>query len=648
MMEATQARPLVAEEQSTRGLTITTEFAAYLGIALLSLVLHLALLDSVPLTNAESRGALAAWRAVYPQAPGSAITADSPILFLAHGLSFTVLGASEFSARIFTALAGVGLILLPALFRGLLGRPRALLFSLLLASSPILLAASRLDRPVVWTLLAAGLALWGFWRFWETAQPGFATWGVVFAVSTVLLTDPAGFVLALALLAAALFAWWLMPTDSYTVDEMSRADSLPVLKERIAAWPWRQSLLVSVLVVLLVGSAFMLYPAGLSGVGELLGVGLRRLAAAQPGTPLFFPLLVTLFYEPTLLVFGIASAVLLLQRGTSSFVERFLFGWLLFGIAATAIYAGAGPEHALWILIPLAGLSACLVSELLTSTRHPIWGDVPWWSRWVLAAALVFLLSMFSIHLQAFSRNLSNMTDLGTLFSQSASVNAVWVFIVILFIIIGYFLASSVWGMPATAKGMALGALLFGMVTSLSSGWHIAVTEAANPLELWYSSWNAPALNPLSPAFGLSREAVSGDMLRLRQTLEELTTRASGGFPQMPVVALASDDGVVAWTLRDFPKAQFVDDLSNARGQGIVIAPAQAQPPDLGGSYVGQSFALSSVWNLQTLRPADLLSWWTQRIVLNPDTPTERVVLWLRQDVYNGASPETQASGGQG
>jgi hypothetical protein len=137
-------------------------------------------------------------------------------------------------------------------------------------------------------------------------------------------------------------------------------------------------------------------------------------------------------------------------------------------------------------------------------------------------------------------------------------------------------------------------------------------------------------------------------MLRLRQTLEELTTRASGGFPQMPVVALASDDGVVAWTLRDFPKAQFTDDLTNARGQGIVIAPAQSQPPDLAGSYVGQSFAVASVWNLQTLRPADVLSWWTQRIVLNPDTPTERVVLWLRQDVYNGASPNAQTTGSQG
>jgi hypothetical protein len=648
MMEATQAGPLVAERQPVRGLTVTTEFAAYLGIALLALVLHLALLDAVPLTNAESRGALAAWRAVSPEAPGSAIIPDSPILFLAHGLTFTVLGASEFSARILTTLAGVGLILLPALFRGLLGRSRALLFSLLLASSPVLLAASRLDRPVIWALLAAGLALWGLWRFWDTAQPGFAVSGAVFAIATVLLTDPAGFILALTLLAAGLFAWWLMPTDSYTVDEMSRADSLPILRERVGAWPWPQLLLVSVLVVLLVGSAFMLYPAGLSGVGELLSVGLRRLTAAQPGTPLFFPLLVTLFYEPTLLIAGIASAVWLLQRGTSSFVERFLFGWLLFGVAATAIYAGSGPEHALWILVPLAGLSAYLMNELLTSTRHPIWGDVPWWSRWVLAGAMVFLLSMLSIHLQAFSRNLSTLGDLGTLFSQSASVNAVWVFIVILFIIIGYFLSSSVWGMPATAKGMALGALLFGMVTALSSGWHIGVTEAANPLELWYSSWNAPALNPLSPTFGLSREAVNGDMLRLRQTLEELTTRASGGFPQMPVVALASDDGVVAWTLRDFPKAQFTDDLANARGQGIVIAPAQAQPPDLGGSYVGQSFAVASVWNLQTLRPADVLSWWTQRIVLNPDTPTERVVLWLRQDVYNGASPDAQTSGSQG
>jgi predicted membrane-bound mannosyltransferase len=128
-MEATPS--LIEEtqfEDSTipqREAVISVEFVAYLGLILLALVLRIAQLDAVPLSQPEAREALAAWRAVQPEVTGSAIVPESPLLFLFHSLSFTMLGGSEFTARIWTVLASIGLILTPLLFRNLLGRGRA-------------------------------------------------------------------------------------------------------------------------------------------------------------------------------------------------------------------------------------------------------------------------------------------------------------------------------------------------------------------------------------------------------------------------------------------------------------------------------------------------------------------------------------------
>ena len=101
-------------------------------------------LDSVPLMPSETHNALAAWRAVICRTrPARSLIPTSAILFDAQSISFGLMGGSEFAARIATALAGVALILLPALFRPWLGKTGALLVSLLLAFSPVLLIASR-------------------------------------------------------------------------------------------------------------------------------------------------------------------------------------------------------------------------------------------------------------------------------------------------------------------------------------------------------------------------------------------------------------------------------------------------------------------------------------------------------------------------
>ncbi|MBL8156489.1 MAG: glycosyltransferase family 39 protein [Anaerolineae bacterium] len=598
--------------------SLSGEVLAYIALVVLALVLRIAQLDVVPMTPNEARQALAAWRVVYPDAAGAAIVPDSPLLFALHTLGFSLLGASEFSARIFTALAGIGLALSPLLFRDFLGRARAFLFSLLLTFSPVLLMASRTDSAGVWTMLAVMIALAAFWRYQQSGQGRHVAVSMAAVAAMLFLTEPSGPVAVVVLLVALLGLIW----SRRGLDDDEGLMPPLRLPGRDRTWPWASGALAAGILVVIVATLFTMYPSGLSGIGELLNGTLRGLTTARPLIPPFFPLAITLFYEPVLVVAGLIAVVVLFREGFESLMDRFFLGWLIAGTIAGAAYAGSGPEQALWIVIPLAGLTSGLLYRLLSRLRDPLWYGVPGWSRWVLMLLMIALLSMFTVHAQSVARSLLTNPTIGFQLSSVNAYNMVWLIIIGLFVIIGYFLSSSLWGEQTTQRGALLGVLAFGMVTSLGSGWNAAVPNAGDPVELW------------------NRNATSAETILLRSTLMEMARRESSGFPIVELSVLAPEDGVVAWLLRDFLNARFITEVSAAENQRIVLLPGGVDQPALSSSYVGQRFGVSSVWDMSSLQFPDVLSWWMQRRTRVMGVLSDSVTLWLRQDVYNGVQAD--------
>ncbi|MEP7293419.1 MAG: glycosyltransferase family 39 protein, partial [Chloroflexota bacterium] len=275
---------------------ISLEAVAYLAILVFALVLRLAELDTTPLMPGETHNALAAWRVIMPNAPGEQLIATSPLLFALQSLSFSLFGASEFTARLATVIAGVALVLSPLLFRSLLGSGRAFLLSVLLAFSPVLLTASRASSPDVWALLLAALSLWGFWQAERSSR--YALLAVISFAALAFLVGTGGLLLALILLiAGALTAVWRRTALLSDEDEISTG-AWAALRTSL-----RLALPVAALVVLVVSTGFMLYPAGLSAVGEVLGGAVRALL--QPTGTGGYAALVSVFYEPGLWLFAI-------------------------------------------------------------------------------------------------------------------------------------------------------------------------------------------------------------------------------------------------------------------------------------------------------------------------------------------------------
>ena len=612
----------VDEAEVRRGLVVSVEAIAYIALLVLALVLRLADLSSIPLMPSEAPQALAAWRVTSPLASGDPIVPHSALLFALQSLSFTLMGGSEVAARIATVLAGGAVVVSPALFRDLLGRGRALILSILLLCSPTLLMTSRFSSSAVWSVLLAILTFWGAWQWWEKRQSRYAIAAMVTGAGIIFLTEPGGPILLLIVVLAAIIARTTNRENSFGFDEE------PEVKPGILSeLPLQTGLLIAALVVVVVATGFMLYPAGLSTVGETL-VGAAR-GFAQPSETPFIAFVVSVYYEPFLWLLGIVTVILLIRRGEFGFVERFLVIWVSLGLVVSLLFVGALPEHALWTTIPLIALVSRLVVDLLSVDTRPEFWHVPYWARWIMALAMVALMTIFTMALHDFARTLLNSGD-GTLGSVDLQLsNVILLVIPVLFVIVVFLMAASLWNARAALQGICIGVLAFALITSLGSGWVASVTNADDPLEPFHT------------------ETSSADLFLLRETLFDLADRESNGFSTMGLVVEAPQDSPLAWVVRDFVNARFIDDLNEARGEPIVLISSPLLP-DLGGDYVGQDFTAGDSWILQSLSPLDILAWWTQRkagfVATNSHT-LSTALLWIRQDIYDGIPAGEQFRG---
>jgi len=83
-----------------------------------------------------------------------------PILFHVTAFFYFLFGDNDFVARIYPALLGVGMVMLPLLFRRWLGRTGTLLASIMMLASPLLLYYQRYIREDIPSIFATLIVVW--------------------------------------------------------------------------------------------------------------------------------------------------------------------------------------------------------------------------------------------------------------------------------------------------------------------------------------------------------------------------------------------------------------------------------------------------------------------------------------------------------
>ena len=629
--------------------SISIEALAYLALALLTMLLRLSSLDTAPISDFEANGALHAWHTIEDDAPGAFTPSSSPLTYLAQLTAFSLLGASEFTARIGAAIAGLALALTPLLFRESLGKTRTFVWAALLSLLTIPIVASRIADGVSFMMLFAILTIWLVRRYWYSRRQSDAFWAIASITFMLLLSSPRGIPMLAVMLAAGWLAVWRTALSAPQRLGLPGDDILQLALRRLREFPVAQATFLPIFIVVLTATLFMLNPSGLRSVSELVNQAASGLTQSDSpdGTRLGFIALVA--YEPLLIIYALGGAWLLWKKGDITYIDRFAAAWSAIGALGLLLYPGARATDAMWVVAPLSLLASYGITQLMVDRRVVIlWAAAEddaddsalyspryRWVKWAISAGVLMFLLILAVQFMQVARLLlalpagATFAELFSLLFEPAQIRllqgAGLLVLTAIISLIVFLLTANFWGLGTCLQGIGLGFFWLMLLSGIGGAWNGTIANAADPRHLW------------------RQRAVSDDAYLLRRTLFELANRAPSAFPELEIFIVRDEDGIIrsdgliAWLARDFPRARFVNSPTEAAGEAIVLT---AQPDQghetLRGDYVGQRFLLQRSWSFTDLGLWDLPAWWSQGRLRADILEDVAVMLWLRQDVYDG------------
>jgi len=143
----------------------------FVVILLLALFTRFYILGARVMSHDESLHTKYSWQLYVGQGYVHNPMMHGPLLFHLNALAYFLFGVSDFTSRIFPALAGVVLVLTPWLFRRWLKPAGVVMASVMLLLSPAISYYSRYIRHDVYNMLAAVLVLWTVFQYLARREP---------------------------------------------------------------------------------------------------------------------------------------------------------------------------------------------------------------------------------------------------------------------------------------------------------------------------------------------------------------------------------------------------------------------------------------------------------------------------------------------
>lgn len=613
---------------NTRDCVLVTHETLVLSLLIvLALISRFAHLSDFPLQPREIPNAITPIR--IPNEVSTDVTGASPLLYGLYRLLYAMFGVDAEILRLPMAVAGVGLIFFPLLFRQLIGRAECLILSGLLLISPLFLFASRSAESSILAQVGCIGMLYSLYRCWLAVSGSRARyqWQLVFAFSiviTVFLTDGRGYLLAGSAILAALFS---------TRGGLQINDEI---KELFREWPWRHSLLVGIGSVFFLSTGFLTQLDGLTLVGNNLASALA--GWTSPGN--FLQVIpISLFYEYGFWLIAIIPLLTRWKQETVSYYEKFAATWLAILIIFLTIDRSANPIHASWLSIPLTVWVLVALKPLFNRHRTSFNGKQLFsepQAYWLLGITYGLLLIWMVVQ----SRILMNQTSFSSYISNILSGHSsylspesVWVILrlsVGLLLFAALYLGAQLYIEKRIVKraiGAAAACIL--LATTMSSGLH----TISNPDSLSMSPW-LPLTNTNAKDY-------------FSQSLEEAAYQLSNR-EEKPTIALALNQesnlaqlNTLFWHLRDYRKVKVLPTLEVASGYPIIISDAITEEEAenrLDGNYIGQHFVLSRYGELgrpgtQFLPP--LFRNTKSVSIETTDSASLNIILWVSSKVID-------------
>ena len=654
---------------------------AYIVLTLTVLLLYTANLDTIDLSTGETSAAVGTLALMgllddTASVTGSVTMPDSVIISLGQQLAFSFGGTNPGTARWMGMLGAVLLLLTPLLYRRWLSNGVVLIWSVVMAASPLVYLAARSADAMLWAAvgfsLAIGLLLHANARrrtpgdgaeavasAQPTIDPRLLQLAVVIFVFTALTTGAGGLLWGITIVVALLIT--MFATFSRLTDEN---DTMPAtwldgLRRQFARVRLGTAMLLGAGAAFLAATAFMLHPQGVGIIGQALA----GLVPTSFPTLATHPVMSSLVYDGLLLLLGIGA---LFTSSRLSAVWRTGITWLIMSSITVLLVLPHGGAMGLMLSLPLSLVVAqCIGMTALSRESDSVRPGFLWQPvepaeaevinagqdeampfadrlvtvRTVFAVIFILLLSMLSLHWQTFARLLSSGIIAGapasdviaTVFTATSGsfprlrYALLWSIVSAVLVFSTWFIASVIWYGHLAWRSLSLALLGLMLVGSFGGAW--MAVHSGNAAEPFFQS----------------QQTVSS--VYFDETLRDIEDRL-GGFDDSIDIAVVTTDltaqqrADLLWKLDDYPSLNWVTSVADARGTEVVITAATIENPDLGTGYVGQRFAQIDTWDERLIAPTNVLAWLAVREVPTVSIQHYNFILWLRQDVFNG-TPDT-------
>lgn len=500
-------------------------------------------LGAVPLAPDEAQRAVQALDAA--RGLGWPSQTDSPALLSGQTLLFLVAGAETYAARLAPAIAGLGLALLPLVWRRRLGMVGAIVASVLLLVSPLLLWSARRASGISLALFAGALLFTAGLRSLERRPSDrFRDLCISLGLGLGLVSAPVFFDLLLAGLVAALLA-------------LGRS-----LRSYVRGWI--QPVLWGLGLALLIALAGGLRWTGWAGIGETAAAWIQawRISGDLGARPALL-----LLYEPALLGITVAGVAWALSRRQNATLVVAIWGGLT--LALVALRGSEDPAALGAVVVPWAWVAGAVVRDGL---RDIAYGRF----RWMGLHALLALILWIPVYL-----GLAQHTQVGLYGAQPA-------FLVIM-------------GAIVLVAMQFLVAFLFAITLPVSLLWRAALTGGLLALFLLQMSFafGLSFVRPTSPGEPAVTAASSPHVRALRRELDQIGIMRGARRDALEVAILNRDPeltAVLRWSLRDFRQLRVLDVWPDDY-RGILLTPEQfslsevaTMPDEISQGWQGMRF----------------------------------------------------------
>ncbi len=557
------------------------ELAAFFLIFAFAVFIRFFNLGSLPAGDVEAATALQALqlsRGLAPQPVGDVLLTN-----LMAGWMY-LFGNALWGARLFSALAGSLLVLLPFLFRRHFNNLVLIVIAFWIAIDPGFVAMSRQINSTGLAILVSGLA---YLAFHERKSI------LLGIMSGLLLLTDSSFWFGLIPIAIA-FALIYLRKPSGSTARVNLAKEFD--------WLDRRKYVISFLLTLTLAGTFgLIYLSQFGGIANgFLVLFTSPLDGNRPGFGVIIRMLV--LYQLPLLFFGLAG--LLTIRKKSAGLLPFLILWIVLVIIELALIPSISVAYVLWLELPLLILAATFLVKALKLPQDDFHSITLVGSIGIAVFGFLILIS----------NNLFNgaLNTSQTPVSKEFLIIAGGVLVLIAIFLIGWSLSWQVAG-----KSLLVIAVFYSFLFTISAGWNASGLRIPYENEMW----------------SLSQRPKDSDLLL--ETIREYSLWSHGNETAAEILVVSFNSPSLEWELRNFENAGFEKNFSLNSNPEMIITPANQQIEML-ESYRGQDFSYYTRPNWTVLIFSEWQDWiLTRQIPANMIDRTP-LILWVRNDLFPG------------